>query len=218
MARTKKATKTQLRKLPKAKLRLKAIKPLTERQLHNLDTSRYAPRTKLTKPEAWRIVPGPEQINTIRRIIKSEPLMVGSALVCHSAGHCAMGALMFAVGVPNHVLFSLDYRGLGSSFTQPLRDLLYEYFRIDGDDVHKIITANDSIDDSKEVVVGKFLSAHPTREELRNRRQEVLDAIDTIEKDSRPRHPRLTFYKRSQSFGEGMYVASINSLRAGTDY
>lgn len=141
--------------------------------------------------------PRPEDIERAVRVIESEELLIGSAIICAHAGHCAMGSLLFAAGLSNVEMIDLD--GDPAGFTEKAQRLLWNTYRIGELDAHAIVNANDSVDDEEEVgnpqskdnVDNDFLKLHnkhelpdfmykgfiPTAENMAARKELVIETI-----------------------------------------
>lgn len=149
------------------------------------------------------LAPREEDIERAVSVIENENLLIGGAIICAHAGHCAMGSLLFAAGMTN---FELVWEsGSPGEFSVKAQKLLYDTYRIGCEDALHIVSSNDSISDTQDVpmtadtfsvrdlheelathpdvVAGQtlpsalWLAYQPTAEEMENRKRDVIAKI-----------------------------------------
>jgi hypothetical protein len=87
------------------------------------------------------------------KIIEGEPLLVGGAATCRSAGHCAGAALLFAVGTPVKYL-----RGSFDKVPPRFWYRLWKVYRMNKDMIAHVISANDDVENPDEIEDAKYLT------------------------------------------------------------
>lgn len=150
---------------------------------------------------AERTIPNDDDVQRMVQVIEAEPLLISGQLVCRSAGHCAMGALMFAAGITNEEM-ATDGIANDVSEEQPeyVARRLYDWYRLDQEVAIAIMNANDNHgedvrrswnDDATELVpTAPFKPHHPSIEGLRDRRKMVIQTIrDEVENQRRLNRP-----------------------------
>lgn len=126
------------------------------------------------------------QIEAMIAVIDADNLVHGT-LVCANAGHCALGALLYATGFTNLELVTEAPEPSG--FSTRAAQHLYDWFRIGEDDAYSIMAANDTFGRDhgdrpegilKLMEVGAHTQNQPTPEELEQRRQSVKRIIEGL--------------------------------------
>lgn len=143
------------------------------------------------------LIPRDEDVARMKHVIETDSLLVPGKLVCQAAGHCALGALLFATGIPNVVL--AHESGSPFDFSRDSAQRLYDWYRLDSDVANMIVSINDTPAltyfgvsgynllhpvqhepgalDPELVGIAESQYA-PTQAEITARRQAILDAID----------------------------------------
>lgn len=195
--------KGQKRPAKKAASKRKAAKksksPFIESFRINQKTAFKRRSLRIRPIPPWQMMPSEREVRLMIDVILAEPLLIGSKLVCRSAGHCAMGALLVAVGFDDDELRDMN-DGLDAGGVPPeVWERLYDAYRIDADDASTIMGANDGSfnpDRSKSItyeVEGEDGPSEVTVRHPRNKaalvsaKQQVVDAIIGIGQDVRPR-------------------------------
>jgi len=98
-------------------------------------------------------------------------------VVCKSPGHCAVGALMYAAGIPNKTIRLYQDSAVSSGVARRIRQKMFDTYHIDPTDEGEIISANDSI--------GEGLTVSSYTDSVQTRLETVLKTIDSLPKRKR---------------------------------
>jgi hypothetical protein len=86
-------------------------------------------------------IPREEDVERMRKVIEADSLLVPGKLVCAAAGHCAVGALIFATGISNTRIARESSSPV--EFSRTIAQRLYDWYRLDMDVATFITTLND---------------------------------------------------------------------------
>ena len=86
--------------------------------------------------------PTQADIDAMRQIIFAEHKLIAGSMMCREGGHCAVGALLAAVGATdNQLLTTAD----ASDIDEPLGMQLFNRFHVDWKDMDTLLAANDLV-------------------------------------------------------------------------
>lgn len=108
----------------------------------------------------------------------------GNEIKCENVGHCAMGELLYAAGLPNKKLATMG--GTPPSWPIEVKQLLFDTYQIDDNDSSGIISANDSVQ--------QFSYDEAERQRVLDARERaVMDRIRLMGSDGRKRARPVPF-------------------------
>lgn len=135
------------------------------------------------------VMPRDEDVARMIDVIEADALLVHGTLVCAAAGHCALGALLFATGMSNYRLAKEG--SAPSEFTSEAAQRLLDWYRLDEQVASEIVNANDGTSrdwtnstqhdevdfDPKLIAIGVEPLSQPSEQEMRARKELVIRTI-----------------------------------------